>query len=112
MPIKNKPDYNKIYKDLINTWFFDQKEELLPLISIDITTSLDVIHINNELFNKTSKGTQNYNQKLRSYDVPSIIKIVDYQRENFLTIKETSELFNVSRNTVAKWKHKITGSIL
>lgn len=112
MPIKSKPDYNRIYKDLIETWFPEQKDQLLPLISADIATSLDVIHINNELFDKRSKDTQNYNQKLRSYDIPSIIKIVGYQQENFLTIKEISELFSVSRNTVAKWKDKVTGSIL
>lgn len=106
MPIKSKPDYNRIYKDLIQTWFPEQKDELLPLIAVDITTSLDVIHVNNELFDKRSKDTQNYNQKLRSYDIPSIIKIIGYQQENFLTIKEISELFGVSRNTVAKWKDK------
>lgn len=112
MSIKSKPDYNRIYKDLIEAWFPEQKEELLSLISVDITTSLDVIQINNELFNKKSKDVQNYNQKLRSYDIPSIIRIVGYQQENFLTIKEISELFSVSRNTVAKWKDKVTGSVL
>ncbi|WP_397386107.1 helix-turn-helix domain-containing protein [Paenimyroides ceti] len=49
---------------------------------------------------------------MRSYDIPSIIRIVGYQQENFLTIKEISELFGVSRNTVAKWKDKVTGSVL
>ncbi|MDN3705872.1 helix-turn-helix domain-containing protein [Myroides ceti] len=112
MPIKSKPDYNRIYKDLVESWFPEQKEELVSLISVDITTSLDVIQVNNKLFNKKSKDTQNYNQKLRSYDIPSIIRIVGYQQENFLTIKEISELFGVSRNTVAKWKDKVTGSVL
>ncbi|WP_448606502.1 helix-turn-helix domain-containing protein [Paenimyroides ceti] len=112
MPIKSKPDYNRIYKDLVEAWFPEQKEELVSLISVDITTSLDVIQVNNKLFNKKSKDTQNYNQKLRSYDIPSIIRIVGYQQENFLTIKEISELFGVSRNTVAKWKDKVTGSVL
>ncbi len=112
MPIKSKPDYNRIYKDLVEAWFPEQKEELVSLISVDITTSLDVIQVNNKLFNKKSKDTQNYNQKLCSYDIPSIIRIVGYQQENFLTIKEISELFGVSRNTVAKWKDKVTGSVL
>ncbi|MDN3709198.1 hypothetical protein QW060_19385 [Myroides ceti] len=55
MPIKSKPDYNRIYKDLVESWFPEQKEELVSLISVDITTSLDVIQVNNKLFNKNRK---------------------------------------------------------
>jgi DNA-binding transcriptional regulator YiaG len=45
-----------------------------------------------------------YNQKFRSYKIPDIQKILDYQNKYQLNNSQFANHFQLSRNTVAKWK--------
>ncbi|PQA96892.1 hypothetical protein B0A69_02165 [Chryseobacterium shigense] len=100
----NQPNYTKIYNDLIERNFPEKKEEFEDLLSKKIKNSLDLIKINNMIFNHQNKETNFFNQRLRSYDEESIKKILKYQISNQLNNRQTANLFKLSRNTVSKWK--------
>ncbi|PTT74564.1 transposase, partial [Chryseobacterium sp. HMWF001] len=44
-----QPNYNKIFKDIIEKKFYNRKEELLPLLKNQLNV-LDVIRINKMIF--------------------------------------------------------------
>ncbi|AZA46804.1 helix-turn-helix domain-containing protein [Chryseobacterium carnipullorum] len=98
------PNYNKIYNDLIERKFPEKKEKWAHLLSKEIKNSLELIKINNIIFNHQNKETDFLNQRLRSYDEESIKKILQYQISNRLNNQQTANVFKLSRNTVAKWK--------
>jgi stress response protein SCP2 len=100
----NHPNYNKIYFDLIDRKFPERKEELIPLLSKEIITSLELINVHNKIFIRQSKEVNIFNQKRRSYDEESIKNILQYQISNRLNNRQTAIFFNLSRNSITKWK--------
>lgn len=99
------PNYKKIYTDLICKKYAQNKEELLPLLKKTKLTSLDIINIDNKL---CSIAKLNYNicedQKFRSYDKSAILQILDYQKKHNFNNTSIAKKYNLSRNTVSKWK--------
>lgn len=100
------PDYKKIYNDIINIKYPEKREKCNHLLSKNILSTLDIIEISRILFNKVSKENFAFNQKHRSYDTSTIIKILEYQKENNLNNSELARHFNLSRNTITKWKNR------
>ncbi|MBB6369052.1 helix-turn-helix domain-containing protein [Chryseobacterium shigense] len=100
----NCPNYNKIYTDLIERKFPEKKEEFAPLLTREIKNSLEIIKINNIIFNRQDKEINFLNQRLRSYDEESIKRVLEYQVSNRLNNREMASLFKFSRNTIAKWR--------
>lgn len=102
---RTTPNYKNIYTDIICKKYTENKEELLPLLEKKKWTSLDIITIDNKLCALSKKYTNHYeDQKFRSYDKNTILKILDYQKKhNFNNITIAKE-FNLSRNTLCKWK--------
>ncbi|PQA92424.1 hypothetical protein B0A69_15425 [Chryseobacterium shigense] len=98
------PNYNKIYLDLIDRKFPHRRKELIPLLAKEIKNSLELINLNNLIFNYQKKEILAFNQRLRSYDEVSIKKIIDYQKMHQLNNQEIAHQFRISRNTIAKWK--------
>ncbi|MBT2620771.1 MULTISPECIES: helix-turn-helix domain-containing protein [Chryseobacterium] len=107
----NNPNYNKIYSDLIEKEFPERRKELNPLLSKEIKTSLEFIEIHRSIFTHQTKEMHAFNQKLHSYDQISIQKIIEYQRVNKINNIQTSKLFGISRNTLAKWKSQFPLSL-
>ncbi|KMQ69187.1 transposase [Chryseobacterium sp. FH2] len=101
---KIKPDYRSIYTDLINEKFPEKKQEYLPILCKENFTMLDVIKLNQRLFNKKDKEILNFNQQHRSYDRKTILEILDYQKKQKLNNTQLANHFKLSRNTIAKWK--------
>lgn len=102
-----KPDYNKIYLDLLERKFPDKLKIYESLLIKNPTLSvLDVIRLNESIFTDEYKKDQNKNQKYKSYDKAAIIKILTYQKKNCLNNLQLSNHFKLSRNTVTKWKKK------
>ncbi|MBO6212864.1 hypothetical protein SAMN05421738_112104 [Algoriella xinjiangensis] len=98
-----KPNYQKIYQDIINRNYPDKQKQTEKLLKKEMT-ALNVIKISEILnVNDTTE-----NQKHKSYDLNSILEILNVQKLNNFTNIQVSEKFRISRNTVAKWK-KIYG---
>lgn len=102
MEIK-RPDYRRIYIDLIIARFPEKLESCISFLEKNLT-SLDVIKINSKLFPKQSKNRQLFNQKHKAYDKKTIKDILEYQRKNNLSNIQLSKHFRISRNTIASWK--------
>lgn len=99
-----KPNYVKIYTDLIN-YKYPKKKDLLQLFKGKQNLSaIDVLTINHLLFGVTNPQDVD-NQKHKAYDLETIDYILSYQKENLLTNTAVSKLFKVSRNTISKWKN-------
>ncbi|WP_288436734.1 HTH domain-containing protein [uncultured Chryseobacterium sp.] len=91
------PDYKKIYSDMIAEKFPEHKE-CHKILDKEELSQLDVIVLNNILFNN-----KNHN-KHRSYSEETILEILRFQKKNNWNNSELAKHFNLSRNTVTKWK--------
>lgn len=102
--ITNIPNYKQIYKDLIEQKYPHKKATCTVILEKEQLTFLDVIELNELIFETVSKKTLEMNQKYRSYDKDTIIDILNYQKKNGLNNTQLSNHFKLSRNTVTKWK--------
>ncbi|MBL1221540.1 helix-turn-helix domain-containing protein [Chryseobacterium sp. L7] len=100
METLQRPDYKKIYADLLNLKFPEKIPSCQSFLAKKELSVQDVIHINTIIFpKKTAK-----NQQHRSYDRRSILEMLDFQKKNRLNNTQLAIHFRLSRNTVAKWK--------
>ncbi|MDV7699278.1 helix-turn-helix domain-containing protein [Chryseobacterium soli] len=100
---KRMPDYRRIYSDLVSENYPDKKEEYKSFLDKKDFSILDVITFNKILFREENKNTFIFNQKHRSYNESSIMKILDYQKKNKLNNTQLAAHFKLSRNSVTKW---------
>ena len=98
------PNYKRIYEDLIDRKYPHKKEVCKAFLAKEKLTSMDVFLLNDLIFGKETKDEHESDQKYRSYDKTSIIKILQYQKINKLNNTQLADHFGLSRNTVAKWK--------
>lgn len=105
---KSEPDYKRIYTDLINEKYPERKEEYSSILSKEKLSVLEVITLNKLLFNHEGEDreTSGFNQNHRAYDKEAILQILDYQKKWKYTNAQLASHFNLSRNTVTKWKRK------
>lgn len=96
------PDYYKIYKDIILKKYPDKKD-LLKYLKNKMS-SLDVIYLDQLIFDNAELETEQNNQTHRSYDRDTINYILNYQKKNKLSNQVLANQFKLSRNTVTKWK--------
>ena len=98
-----KPNYQKIYQDIIKRNFPEKIEQTKKLLKKNMNV-LDIMKVSEILnANKTAE-----NQKHKSYDLNSVLEILKIQQKNNYTNTFTADKFKISRNTVAKWR-KIYG---
>jgi len=98
-----KPNYNRIYIDLLEAKFPEKLKYFKSILDRKKQLSvLDVIKLNEDLFGVSCKERQKY----RSYDKPTVLEILDYQKKNRLNDTQLATHFRLSRNTVATWKKK------
>lgn len=98
-----KPNYNKIYTDIVNLKFPEKKEECENLLNKKELSVMDVLLLNQKIF-KTDKTSLENNQRLRSYKKTDVLHILNYQKKYQLNNNQLANHFKLSRNTVAKWK--------
>ncbi len=98
MNIKTKPNYKRIYKDILDIKHLEKKEECKWILRKKELSTMDILELNKRIFGETE------NQKYRSYSKADILKILDYQQQNQLSNTQLANHFRLSRNTVAKWK--------
>jgi len=99
-----KPDYIKIYTDLIELKYPEKKCKCQTILSKDSLSSLDVINLEKILFKTIEKEFDNFNQAHRSYNEKAILEILEYQDKNRLNNSQAARHFKLSRNTLARWK--------
>ncbi|MCB9201843.1 MAG: helix-turn-helix domain-containing protein [Flavobacteriales bacterium] len=97
--MSTKPNYTKIYKDLLSA-----KNEDTSIIKGKITTSLEVIKISDTVNQSGDEQMQKENYKLRAYDKDSVKEILEYQKEHNYTDSYISRKYGISRTTIKKWK--------
>ncbi|MBB6369643.1 helix-turn-helix domain-containing protein [Chryseobacterium shigense] len=97
-----KPNYKRIYEDIINKKYPHKIEECQILLSKEELNFFDIIKLNQKIFASDESTAES--QKHRSYDDQVIIKILQYQKDNMINNTQLALHFKLSRNTVAKWK--------
>ncbi|MBP2619501.1 helix-turn-helix domain-containing protein [Chryseobacterium jejuense] len=102
--MKNTPDYKKNYNDMLIIKYPERKEGFQQLLSKSDFSALDIIEINKVLFSRGFEESARFNQRHRSYDLSTIIHILEYQKKNKLNNSQLAKHFKLSRNTVTKWK--------
>lgn len=98
------PDYKKIFRDIIEIKYPDKEKKCRSLLSKKELSTLDIIQLNQEIFETKDKETIAFNQAHRSYHPKAIMEILDYQRKNNLNNTQLAMHFNISRNSIGKWK--------
>ena len=68
-----------------------------------LNTSDDVLKFNERLFEQSKESSKN-NQKLKTYDKKTMLKLLQYQRKHGFSTSYMSKKYKISRTTIAKWK--------
>ena len=101
---KITPDYKQIYTDILDKKYPDKKEECKIILEKEQLSTIHIIELNQKIFGVGDKETERFNQKHRSYSKTDILQILDYQNKNKLNNSQLANHFQLSRNTIAKWK--------
>lgn len=104
---RSLPDYKKIYEDIIKKKCPEKYSQCESLLNKNKISAIDVLLINEMVFGKTDESAI-LNRKHKHYDYDSIITILDYQKKNNLTNTEISKQFDLSRNTVTRWRKEFS----
>lgn len=97
------PDYKRIFLDILQKKYPHKIEEYEALLATENLSILNIINLNESIFDK-DKESEEFNQKLRSYNKSDILQILDFQKKHNLNNTQLARHFKLSRNTVAKWK--------
>ncbi|REC80279.1 helix-turn-helix domain-containing protein [Chryseobacterium elymi] len=99
------PDYKQIYTDILEEEFPEKLLDAAIRLKLEaLYSSFDILKFNQLIFGDAKYTIECDNQRLRSYDKESILKILSYQKRNGLTNLQVSNHFKISRNTIARWK--------
>jgi len=102
----NKPDYRKIYSDIITKKFPEKMNECETLLKKQDLRVSDILELNRRIFGSRDKETERFNQRHRSYSRKDIMEILDYQKKHSLNGIQLANHFKISRNTVTNWKKR------
>lgn len=98
-------NYKRIFEDLIKYHQPLKAKDCETILSKESLNVMDVITLNNIIFGSPSSlEVKKFNQRHRSYDKQSIQQILDYQSKHRLNNTQIAVKYNLSRNTIAKWK--------
>ncbi len=102
----SKVKYKKIYSDLIRKLFPEKVQLLETFMHKNELSPLEVIQLNQKIFDSSHTENFDINQKFKSYNSEMIYKILNYQKTHQLNNSQLAKHFNLSRNTVTVWKKK------
>lgn len=104
------PDYKKIYTDILIKKFPYKHEECKGLLQKQKLSALDIIVLNKKIFGKDEYSLSR-NQKHRSYSESDILEMLHYQKKHKINDSQLAKHFNLSRNSVTKWKRMFVSAI-
>lgn len=99
-----RPNYTKIYEDMLKQDYPDKLKDpkILTLLK-KLNTTEDILKFNDKLFEQSRESQQN-NQKLKTYDKKTMLKLLQYQKKHEFSTSYMSRKYKISRTTLAKWK--------
>lgn len=99
-----KPNYSKIYRDMLKLEYPEKLKEpkIIELLK-NLNTTEDVLNFNRRIF-KQSKESEENNQKLKTYDKKTMLKLLQYQQKHGFSTSFMSKKYKISRTTITKWK--------
>ncbi|KMQ67777.1 hypothetical protein ACM39_12790 [Chryseobacterium sp. FH2] len=99
-----KPNYRKIYQDMLKLEHPEKlKDPKIKELLKKLNTTEDVLNFNEKIF-KQSKESEKNNQKLKTYDKKTMLKLLEYQQKHGFSTSYMSKKYKISRTTIAKWK--------
>lgn len=102
--MKMRPNYSKIYHDLLRAEYPEKLQDTkVKELLKNLNTSDEVIRFNEKIFKQSKESLEN-NQKLRTYDRETMLKILNYQKQHGFSSNYISKKYKISRTTIAKWK--------
>lgn len=96
-------NYKNIFQDVLDKKYPNKKKDCLSLLQKNHLSAIDIMEINKRIFG-TTREKNRYNQRHRSYSRSDILSILNYQKKNNMNNIQLANHFNLSRNTVSKWK--------
>lgn len=99
-----RPNYKRIYSDIINKKYPDRLEHCKVLLETPELSVLDIIKLNRIVFGFVDILTEKLNQKYRSYTKSAIYEILECGKCNNYNNSQLANHFKLSRNTIVKWK--------
>ncbi|PKF73591.1 hypothetical protein CW752_13550 [Chryseobacterium sp. PMSZPI] len=95
-----RPNYKKIYLDMLRMEHPEKlKDPKIKEFLEKLHTSEDVLKFNEKLFKQSKE-----NQKLKTYDKKTMLKLLEYQKKHGHSTSYMSRKYKISRTTLAKWK--------
>lgn len=101
------PNYKRIYADIILKKCPDKMDFYKRYLEKEEMSAFDIITLNNLIF-----GSDHNNQKHKSYTISDIKEIMEYQFKNNLSNKELARHFNLSTNSVTRWRRAFLNGVL
>ena len=98
------PDYKRLYTDYINQKTPAKMSSVERILKKENLSNYDVLMMNNILFQHQEAAIKFQSQKHRAYSKETIVELLRHQQKNRLNNSEMAKHFNLSRNSVAKWK--------
>ncbi|RKS95955.1 helix-turn-helix domain-containing protein [Chryseobacterium defluvii] len=99
-----RPNYKKIFHDILKKEHPEKlKDPSIKRLLSKLNTTEDVLKLNEKIF-KQSKEKQQNNQKLRTYDKQTILKLLHYQDKHGFSTSYMSKKYKISRTTITKWR--------
>ncbi|WP_314241085.1 helix-turn-helix domain-containing protein [Empedobacter tilapiae] len=97
-------NYKTLYTDILNDLYPSKISVCQKILDKKALTVLDILELNKLIFGDEYKKNIDVNQKFKSYSRQDILLILDYQKKHRLNNTQLANHFNLSRNTIAKWK--------
>lgn len=103
----NRPNYHKIYEDMIELKYPDKKEAAKKILLKKNLVTKDLDLLNEIIFGFPNRAKQITNSKHRSYTRNEIVDILKFQNESGMNNSQIAKYFKISRNTIIHWRKKI-----
>lgn len=95
-----RPNYKKIYQDMLRMEHPEKlKDPKIKELLEKLHTTEDVLKFNDKLFKQSRE-----NQKLKTYDKKTMLKLLQYQKKHGHSTSYMSRKYHISRTTLSKWK--------
>ncbi|WP_292011240.1 helix-turn-helix domain-containing protein [Chryseobacterium sp.] len=99
-----RPNYTKIYEDLLRLEHPEKLEEPnIKRLLENLNSAEDILNLNEKIFTPSKESLKD-NQKLKTYDRKTMLKLLQYQKQHGFSTNYMSKKYKISRTTLTKWR--------